>query len=89
MFFFSYSQGTDLQRSLEEAFLNTGMKHDFMFRIANQNYTLNFLPMSDMSQTNVTYGTTRKVRRRPAKLISKDDIRELVRYLRNILIVYE
>lgn len=75
-----YFQGKDLQRSLEEALFNRTNR--FSFRIADQDYTLNFLPTSDMSQTNVKYGTTRKVRRRPAKGISKDDIRGLKRYVR-------
>ena len=73
-----YSQGKDLQESLEKAFLNK--MNDFKFRIADQDYILSFNPSSDMSQTNVKYGTTKKVRRRPRKFVSKDDISQLKRY---------
>ncbi|XP_073241982.1 uncharacterized protein [Porites lutea] len=69
--------GNDLQESLERAYLNK--KNDFKFRIADQDYILNFNPSSDMSQTNVKYGTTKKVRRRPGKFVSKDDISQLKR----------
>ena len=55
------------------------MKNDFKFRIADQDYILSFNPSSDMSQTNVKYGTTKKVRRRPGKFVSKDDISQLKR----------
>jgi len=54
--------GRDLQYFLEEAFIRVW--NCFRFRIADQDYQVNFKPSSDMSQTNVIYGTTREVRRR-------------------------
>ena len=57
------------------------MKNDFKFRIADQDYILSFNPSSDMSQTNVKYGTTKKVKRRPGKFVSKDDVSQIQRYL--------
>ena len=83
---FLYLQGRDLQCRLEEAFLSG--RNGFRFRIADQDYQMNFNPSSNMSQTNVKYGTTREVRRRPAKIISKCDISELKRYIRNQLCLY-
>ena len=74
-----HSQGKDLQELLEKAFLDK--KKDSRFRISDQNYTLSFDSSDDMSQKNVTYGTVKKVRRRPAKFVSKDDISQLIRYL--------
>ena len=74
----SNSQGKDLQVPLEKAFLNK--KNDLKFRIAKQDYILSFIPSSDMSQINIKYGTEKKVRRRPSKVVSKDDISEIQRY---------
>lgn len=74
-----HSQGKDLQELLEKAFLDK--KKDSRFRISDQNYTLSFDSSDDMSQKNVTYDTVKKVRRRPAKFVSKDDISQLIRYL--------
>ena len=74
-----HSQGKDLQELLEKAFLDK--KKDSRFRISDQNYTLSFDSSDDMSQKNVTYGTVKKVRRRPAKFVSKDYISQLIRYL--------
>lgn len=74
-----HSQGKDLQELLEKAFLDK--KKDSRFRISDQNYTLSFDSSDAMSQKNVTYGTVKKVRRRPAKFVSKDDISQLIRYL--------
>ncbi|XP_068694762.1 zinc finger CCCH-type antiviral protein 1-like [Montipora foliosa] len=70
-------EGKDLQQALEDAFLNK--RHGFRFRIADQDYRMKFVPESDMSQTNVKYGTTRNVRRRPAKFVSRDDIQVMKR----------
>ena len=83
---FLYLQDRDLQCCLEEAFLSG--RNGFRFRIADQDYQMSFSPSSDMSQTNVKYGTTREVRRRPARIISKYDISELKRYVRNQLCLY-
>ncbi|XP_068739891.1 protein mono-ADP-ribosyltransferase PARP14-like [Montipora capricornis] len=69
--------GRDLQQALEDAFLNK--RHGFRFRIADQDYRMKFFPESDMSQTNVKYGTTRSVRRRPEKFVSRDDIQVMKR----------
>ena len=74
-----HSQGRDLQELLEKAFLDK--KKDSRFCISDQNYILSFDSSSDMSQKNVIYGTVKKVRRRPAKFVSKDDISQLIRYL--------
>ena len=76
-----FFQGGDLQQSFEVAFLNGN--NGFRFRIAGQNYNMTFFPTSKMSQINERYNTTRKVRRRPAKFVSRDDIQELRRYLTN------
>lgn len=56
-------------------------KKDSRFRISDQNYILSFDSSGDMSQKNVVYSTVKKVRRRPAKFVSKDDISQLIRYL--------
>ncbi|KAJ7337310.1 poly ADP-ribose polymerase [Desmophyllum pertusum] len=69
--------GRDLQRSIEEAFLNK--TNCFKFTISNQDYALDFSKPTDMHQENLTYGTTRKVRRRPAEVKSGADILELKR----------
>ncbi|XP_068694759.1 zinc finger CCCH-type antiviral protein 1-like isoform X2 [Montipora foliosa] len=69
--------GRNLQQAVEEAFLSK--RHGFRFRIADQDYRLSFVPESDMSQTNVKYGTTRNVRRRPEKFVSRDDIQVMKR----------
>ena len=74
-----HSQGKDLQELLEKAFLDK--KKDSRFRISDQNYILSFDSSGDMSQKNVLSGTVKKVRRRPAKFVSKDDISQLIRYL--------
>ena len=74
-----HSQGRDLQELLEKAFLDK--KKDSRFCISDQNYILSFHSSGDMSQKNVIYGTVKKVRRRPAKFVSKDDISQLIRYL--------
>ena len=74
-----HSQGRDLQELLEKTFLDK--KKDSRFCISDQNYILSFDSSGDMSQKNVIYGTVKKVRRRPAKFVSKDDISQLIRYL--------
>ncbi|XP_074636867.1 uncharacterized protein LOC141895017 isoform X2 [Acropora palmata] len=70
--------GTDLQQALEDAFLrkSPGGIH---FRIAYGDYKINFSPESDMRQENVRYGTKRKVRRRPSKFVTGNDIKLLKR----------
>ena len=73
------SQGKDLQEPLEKSFLDE--KNYFGFRIADENYILRFDPWGDMRQENVTYRTIKKVRRRPAKFLSIEDISQLIRYL--------
>ena len=60
-------------------------RHGFRFRIADQDYRLSFVPESDMSQTNVKYGTIRNVRRRPEKFVSRDDIQVMKRYCSIVL----
>ena len=80
-------QGGDLQRSIEEAFLNK--TNDFKFRISDQHYALYFYKKTEMRQENLRYGTTRKVRRRPADIKSGADIRELKRYVPMMLFSYE
>lgn len=74
-----HSQGKDLQELLEKAFLDK--KNDSRFHISDQIYILSFDSSGDMSQKNVKHGTIKKVRRRPAKFVSKDDISQLIRYL--------
>ncbi|XP_067017330.1 serine-rich adhesin for platelets-like [Acropora muricata] len=66
--------GTDLQQPLEDAFLRKS-PWGFSFRIADQDYKMNFSPESDMSQENVRYGTKRKVRRRPSEFVTGNDIK--------------
>lgn len=73
------SQGKDLQEPLEKSFLDE--KNYFRFRIADENYILRFDPWGDMRQENVTYRTIKKVRRRPAKFLSIEDISQLISYL--------
>ncbi|XP_074636892.1 protein mono-ADP-ribosyltransferase PARP12-like isoform X1 [Acropora palmata] len=70
--------GTDLQQALEDAFLRKS-PGGFHFRIADQDYKMNFSPESDMSQENVRYGTKRKVRRRPSEFVTGNDIKLLKR----------
>lgn len=67
-------KGTDLQQALEDAFLGKN-PWEFQFRIADQDYKMNFSPESDMSQENVRYGTKRKVRRRPSEFVTGNDIK--------------
>ena len=67
-------KGTDLQQALEDAFLRKN-PWEFQFRIADQDYKMNFSPESDMSQENVRYGTKRKVRRRPSEFVTGNDIK--------------
>ncbi|KAJ7337282.1 Poly (ADP-ribose) polymerase [Desmophyllum pertusum] len=71
--------GRDLQRSFEKAFVNK--TNCFKFRISDQDYELHFSPPTEMYQENLKYGTTRKVRRRPAEVKSGADILELKRSL--------
>ena len=73
-----YSQGKELQESLEKAFWNK--QKDFRFRIRNHDYILTFDSSNSMSQRNIYYGTRKTVRRRPGKFVSKDDISQLKRY---------
>ena len=77
-----YLQGKDLQQPIEDAFLKKTFY--FTFSISEQNYVLYFNPTteaSEMHQENVRYGTTKKVRRRPAEFKTRADIRELKRYV--------
>lgn len=70
-----------MQLSLEEAFLKT--TNGYSYRIAGQDNEKGFLSPSDVSQTNLGNETARKLRRRPAKVVSRDDILALKRYVRN------
>ena len=72
-----------MQQDLEEAFLNK--RDGFGFLLSDQDYRINFVPESDMTQTNEKYGTTRKVRRRPLKFVSREDIQLMKRYFTNVL----
>ena len=82
-----HSQGKDLQELLEKTFLDK--KNASRFRISDQNYILSFDSSGDISQKNVINGTIKKVRRRPAKFVSKDDISQLIRYLCSIFNYWE
>ena len=82
--FFLCLQGRDLQRSIEEEFLKK--TNCFKFKISEQDYALYFYPSTEMHQENLRYGTTKKVRRRPAEFKSGADIRELKRYVQRILL---
>jgi len=73
-------QDSDLQKSIEEAFLNK--TNCFSFRISDQDYRLYFSSTTDMYQENVRYGTRKEVRRRPAEFQSRADIQQLKRYVR-------
>ena len=76
-------QGRGLQDLIEQAYLDY-LKHgkvreEFKFKTAEHKYKL-FFTSTGMYQVNLKTGTKRRVRRRPGKVISNEDMEDLKWY---------